>query len=516
MPSFDVVVIGAGTSGATLAGVLGSSSNLNVCLIEAGPDYGALDAGLWPDDLADVRRRSWSHDWGYMRAAPGGQAVLEARARVVGGCSTHNQAAALWGLPEDYDAWADRGNDGWRYADLAPLIDAIECADSNERSPFRGRHGRVVTRPFADDELASWQRTFLDAAVDLGYPRLADLSAPDPGEGVMPFHANIRDKLRWNSAFAFLDPARGRPNLVIRPGLTADRFEVDGDRVVGLMCRDQSAEVRIDGRVFVVAAGVFGSPSVLLRSGIGPADELRRHGIATRVELPGVGANLHDHPGVGIRYEPSADGRQAFDADVAADRLYPSQVVLRARSSATDGPFDLHVLPSQSPQPDGSWSFDLIAFHMRSYSRGTVRLTGTDPSLPPDIDFNFLAGDGAADIPILVDAVHVIRRIADGEPLRSSIARELDPGPAIESEAQLINHVRRAPRTYSHSVGTCRMGPAGDPGAVVDATGRVHGLDNLYVADASIIPDIPRANTNLTCFLIGYKAALELRETLSG
>ncbi len=515
MPAFDVVVIGAGTSGATLAGALAASSNLSVCLLEAGPDYGALDAGRWPDDLADVRRRSLSHDWGYMKTTPKGP-VLESRARVVGGCSTHNQAAAIWGLPGDYDSWAEMGNAGWGYADLAPLIDSVECADAGSRGPYRGGHGPVLTRPFRDEELASWQHTFMRAAEGLGYARLADLSAPEPGEGVMPFHANIKERIRWNSAFAFLDPARDRPNLTIRTGLTADRFELQADRATALVCRDRTGEVRIEARAYVLAAGVFGSPAVLLRSGVGPAGELRKHGIAVRCELAGVGSNLHDHPGVGVRYEPSEIGRRAFDADVAADRLYPSQVVLRARSSMCDGPFDIHVLPSQSPLPGGGWTFELIAWHMRSYSRGTVRLTGADPNLPPYIDFNFYRGRGEADLPVLVDSVEIIRRVAAAEPLRSAIAAEVDPGLAVQKADDIVEHARNAPRTYSHCVGTCRMGPAGNPRAVVDPTGRVHGLDNLYVADASIIPDIPRANTNLTCFLIGYKAAQTLRNALSG
>jgi choline dehydrogenase len=303
--------------------------------------------------------------------------------------------------------------------------------------------------------------------------------------------------------------------LTIRPGVLADRFELEGDSAVRLVCTTGSGEEHVTAGTFVLAAGTFGSPATLLRSGIGPADELRRLGIDTRLALEGVGANLHDHPGIGIRCDLTPEAADSYQRDLRGDRLYPSQVILRAQSRTCNGPFDLHLLPSQSPLAGGDWSFDLIGFHMRSYSRGAVRLQSTDPSRAPEIDFRFMVGKGEADVPVLSEVVQLLRSIADTEPLRSAIASEVEPGPEVSGEEVMATYVRSAARTYSHCVGTCKMGPSRDPEAVVDRMGRVHGISNLYVADASVIPEIPLANTNLTCFLIGYKMAETLRDSLT-
>src|SRR5579864_6426948 len=206
MDAFDVVVVGGGSAGCALASRLCMTSALSVCLVEAGPDYGPASERRWPADLLDPRFIPISPDWNYHEYRADGSSFLELRARVLGGCSTHNVCFTLWGPPEDYDAWAAQGNRGWSYRDVAPLIDEIERADPP--APYHGRNGLLPTRVYADTELSAWHQRFLQAAGDLGFSRLADLSAPAPVEGIAPGQVNVVDGARWNAAFAFLDPVR--------------------------------------------------------------------------------------------------------------------------------------------------------------------------------------------------------------------------------------------------------------------------------------------------------------------
>jgi choline dehydrogenase len=466
----DVVVVGAGSAGCAAASRLAQRTDLDVCLVEAGPDYGPLAEGRWPGELLDPARMPRTHDWGYLETRRG-ELRPESRAKVVGGCSAHNQCAAVWGRPEDYDEWAVSG---WSHAELRPLIDEVDAL--------------VATAPYPDDELAAWQRAFLGAAAAAGFPRIENLDAPGPVEGVAAFHANIRRGVRWSSSFAFLDGARGRDNLTIRDRLLADRLLFDGTEATTLVCRSGEAIVELRADRFLLCAGAYGSPSVLLRSGL---------------DLPAVGRNLHDHCGVRVRFSPSQAARTALEDELTGGRFHASQVILRAASGHAEERFDLHVAPYQTQTDDGTWTFGLLAFDLAPRSRGRVELETADPAARPVIDFGFLTDPDGRDAAVLRVALELARRLADTEPLASAVEREVDPG----REGALDHQIRRSLTGYAHAVGTCRLGAAEDPEAVVDPDCRVRGTENVYVADASIIPTIPRANTNLTCFLIGLRGA---------
>jgi choline dehydrogenase len=485
-PDFDVVVVGAGSSGCALAGRLAHTTDFKVGLVEAGPDYGPADSGRWPPELLDPRRRPTTHDWGYVEWRSDGSSVPEARARVVGGCSTHNQCAVVRARPEDFDQWSAAGNPGWSPGELAPLLAEIEQW--------------LPIREYADDELAAWQRAFLETAVTAGFQRVADIGDARYRAGVAPFHANLKGSSRWNAAFAFLDPVRSRPGLTVLGGLIVDRLVVQGDRAGVLVGRAGPRSVEIHARSFVLAAGVYGSPAILMRSGIGPPAHLQSLGIPVRVSREGVGRNLHDHPGIAVEYQPTGEAERASQADLVSGRLYQSQVILMAEPA-------IHVLPYQAPRESGGWRFEILAFGLAPRSRGRVALGGRDPEDPPRIDFQFLTDEEGHDLDALVSAVHTIRRLSQQPPLLKAIRQELVPGASVERDADLRRHIRAHVTGYAHPVGTCRMGPAADPGAVVDARGRVHGTQNVFVADAAIMPQIPRANTNLTCFLIGFRIA---------
>ena len=469
MDLYDVAIIGAGAAGSALAGRLAAKTDLRIIVLEAGPDYGPRIGGAWPEDLVDAHHSPDSHDWDFEE---------QSRARVVGGCSAHNECAIVRALPGDYDRWAVPG---WGDADLAPAV-----YDMSSALPH------LVCR---DEDLAAWQRTFLDAAVDAGIPRLVSADEPPEATGIAPFVQNIADGVRWNAAFAFLDPVRSRVDVVA--DFLADRFMFDGDRAHALVGRDSDGEREIRANRFVLCAGVYGSPMVLLRSGVGPGKDLATLRIPVHVDLAGVGANLHDHPGVGLEYQATARAVRAVKKDEAEGRFYEVQLVLRTSP-------DLHVIPYQSRDDGGKWSFGIITFHLDPRSRGRVRLTSRDPEAPPAIDLQLLSDPEGNDVAALMEGVRVIHDLTKRPPLADAIKR----GPRrFSSGPRLARYVRDNVSDYGHSVGTCRMGLSGEEGAVVDARARVHGLANVFVADASIIPRIPRANTNLTCSVIGARVA---------
>jgi choline dehydrogenase len=468
MEIFDVAVIGAGSAGCALASRLAMRTDLRIVLVEAGPDYGPQTSGSWPADLVDARHAPASHDWDFDQS----------RARVVGGCSVHNECALVRALPGDYDRWAIAG---WTDSDLAPVVDDV------------ARILPTITCP--DDELATWQRVFLDTALAAGFPRLRDVNDAPGASGVGPFTQNIKDGLRWNAAFAFLDTVRSR--LTIIDNILADRFVFEGDRASVLIGRGLEGPREIRAKQFVLCAGVYGSPAILLRSGIGPVDHLTDLRIPIRSALPGVGANLHDHPGVGFEYEPTAHALRVAKKDVATGRFYEVQVVLKTRP-------DLHIIPYQTEDDAGLFSFGILAYYVNPRSRGSVRLTSRDAGELLAIDLGLLNDPDGYDVGALTQGVQLIHSLTRGSPLADSIKR----GPRRFSSAMWhARFIRDNITDYGHSVGTCRMGPSPEAGDVVDACCRIHGLDNVFIADASIIPQIPRANINFTCFVIGTRAA---------
>src|SRR5438067_7851476 len=272
---FDVVVIGAGSAGCAVAAALAESGVRRIGLVEAGPDYGARAAGRWPAALLDPRRGPDTHDWNYEMDRGDGTTAPESRARVVSGCSAHNQCAIVRPGPDDCRGW------GWTAAELAAVTRAVSQ--------------RVPAAPYADGELAVWQRTFLDAAVASGVRRVADVGDPAGPDGVAPFHANVVNGVRFNAAFAFLDRVRGTGAVTVLADTLVDRLELDRARAVAVHGVREGTPLVLRARRFVLCAGTYGSPAILLRSGVGPPRELRALGIAPTLVRPGVGRNLHDH-----------------------------------------------------------------------------------------------------------------------------------------------------------------------------------------------------------------------------
>ena len=485
-----------GTAGCVIAARLSRDGGRRVLLVEAGPDYPAVRD--LPADVADSSQPTTSHDWGF-RSEPDdlGRSIPLPRGRLVGGCSATNGAFLIRGWAEDYDGWAAAGNAGWSFAEVLPVFLSLE-SDADFVDEWHGATGPVPVHRPATAGLSTLQRAFVEAGLAVGHGQVADHNRPGAvGVGAMP--RNEQRGVRMSAALTHLAPARARPNLTVRSDALVDRVEFAGRRAVGVRLADDEI---IDANRVLLAAGTYGSPGILLRSGLGAAEALESHRIRPLVELPGVGANLIDHPLVAVDL-PTSPG-------YSGPRF---QTLLTARSShaAPDGPPDLHLFPA-GPFDDGASPsgavFGIVTGLLSPHSRGSVGLRSADPRDPPRIEIGLLRHP--ADIARMVEATRLARRLASTPPLADLVAgAELAPGPTVDDQddVALAASIKARVSTYHHPVGTCAMGrdPAG--GAVVDTRGAVHGVHALWVADASVMPTIPTANTNLPTMMVAEQIA---------
>jgi len=479
---FDDVVLGGGPAGCVLAARLSEDPDRSVCLVEAGPDYGPLAGGHWPDDLIDPHQLPVSHDWGHDDG-------FGWSARVIGGCSTHNACLLTWGAAADYDGWGH----GWSAAGLEPYrVRAEEAVGSGPRA-----------------EPGAWQDAVHSAAVEAGFAPLADLNARDAVTGVGRAPFNDRGGVRRNAAIAYLDAARHRPNLTIVDLALADRLDVAGTRVRGAWVVRDGRRVLIEAGRTVLCAGTYGSPAILLRSGIGPIGELRRHGIRPVVDLPGVGENLQNHWTARVMVEPGPELRRRVGAEVAAGGVYMAGTVVKAASGHCEpGLWDLHLFAiawgvrDEAARPTGEHVFRIATSILRPRSTGRVSISSAEPTASPAIDHRPLSDPGGADVTALAEGVGHAARVASAPSLRR-LGASLEAPTA--GEADLREHAIASLGCYFHPVGTCAIG------SVVDGFGRVHGLDGAYVADCSIMPSIPRANTHLSGLAVAERLADLLR-----
>jgi len=487
----DVVVVGAGSAGAAVARRL-VDGGARVLLLEAGgrDDHPAIhDPGrlheLW---LSEV-------DWAYEtvpQAHADGRRLAWPRGRVLGGSSSLNAMIWVRGAPQDFDTWAYLGAEGWSWEDVRPVYERIE-----RREP--GGAGTVsLLTSFEPDPIHA---SIVEAARQCGIPLNPDYNGASQ-DGVSFMQFCIEGGVRHGTAAAYIRPIEGEANLELVTGATARRLLFEGTRCVGVEWSVGDRVERARAGEVVVCAGTIGSPQLLLLSGIGPADHLRALGIGVVDDLPGVGENLHDHLLSPVIFSaerevgPPSPGLPACQTHLFW-RTRPGLPVPDIQP--------IHfMVPMYEPSMEGPENgFTLMAGMVRPVSRGTLRLTGAAPEDPVAIDPNVLACE--ADLESLAAAVDLCRRIGAADPLREWGAEELYPGPSVDGPEAVRDYVRRTAITYHHQVGTCKLGT--DAAAVVDPRLRVHGVDGLRVADASVMPAVTTGNTNAPSIMIGERAA---------
>jgi choline dehydrogenase len=477
----EIVVVGGGSSGAVIAARL-AEAGVQVTLLEAGPDYGPFDLGKWPTDLLSAHAIALSHDWGYGSGPVSGRAPWTfERARVMGGCSSHNGAIAAVGHASDYDAW---GMSEWATDALRPIFATVV--------------EKMRVRAYTVDEAGPFHARCLDAARSAGWTIASDLCDLDANTSFGLETVNIVDGTRWNTSFAYIDPVRSLPNLDIVEMIEVDRI-VEHESGVTVIAWRYGQPVTFDADRVVLCAGVYGTPSILQRSGIGDPARLKDAGVNVKHELRGVGANLHDHPMVAAIRPIGPELKKWLDDATSNGGLPEEQTLGKACSSqANDGVFDLHLFPvcarTQTALTGGNAAVEVAC--MTPLSRGRIDIVSADRSAPPRIDHAYLSDAAGHDIAVLREGLVMAEDLLNQSALAGLLGDPLTDTSTDEA-------IRREVVHYYHPVGTCAIGSGDD--AVCDATGRVRGLRHVIVADASIIPQIPRANTNIPAIMIGER-----------
>lgn len=530
--TYDYIIVGAGSAGCVLANRLSADPANRVLLLEAGERDGNPLFRL--PMLMGKLFQSGIYNWHYHTEPEpylNDRSLYWPRGKALGGSSTINGMIYVRGNRHDYDRWSQLGLPGWSYEDVLPAFRRSEGHIQRSDDYHNGDGELTVCRARGKNMLHD---VFVEAGTEAGYPANDDFNGAEQ-EGFGKFDFTIKDGKRWSTSFAFLRPVMSRPNLTVETEALAKRIVVENGRAVGIEYsqrgRDRTAHAK---REVVVASGTVNSPQLLLLSGIGPAEELAEQGIASVHNLPGVGKNLQDHVDCVMVWE--CPKPVTLYGDLRADKLvmsviqgmlfgsgivttfpYESGAFLKSRAGLDAPDIQLHFMPALEktanlhfPNPfkkkeavEANHGFTLRVGPVNPESRGEIKLRSADPSDKPRIRANYLQSD--FDLHTMIAGIRMTREIIGQKAFDPYRGKELAPGPAIDDDAELESWLRATAMTTFHPVGTCKMG--NDPMAVVDARLKVHGIEGLRVADASIMPIISSGNTNAPAIMIGERAA---------
>jgi choline dehydrogenase len=525
---FDYVIVGAGSAGCVLANRLSADPGVRVALVEAGPSDRSLLASLLINVPAGVFRTIGSprYNWLFQYEPDpkvGGKPIFCPRGRVLGGSSAINGMIYIRGNRRDYDGWAASGAEGWSWREVLPYFKKSENYEG-EADDFHATGGELNVARQRDPHPIN--EAFLAAAEQLQYSRTADFNGAEQ-DGVGYWHVNQRNGERLSSSRAFLHPAAGRPNLTIVTGALTRRVLIENGRATGVeIARAGVVETIAAAREVIVSAGTINSPQLLMLSGIGPAQELKRHGIDVVCDLPGVGENLQDHQDVMLCYSSPRHtlygmSWRALPWMLASPFKYLFQRKgpwstntvesgghVRSRPGLEQPDLQLILGPEYMNQNRSIPRGHGFSFHvslLQPKSRGRLTLASADPAAKPKLYANFLSDPDGEDLEALVRGLKIIRRIAAAPAMDAYRGEEVLPGPATRTDDEIRQFARDSLGTTFHPAGTCKMGR--DPMAVVDPQLRVRGIDGLRVVDASIMPTVVSGNTNAPVIMIAEKGA---------